>query len=625
MKFLIHLIILCPFALFAQSDSVKILPHIEISSQRLNHFTIGQNKQDFDSATLRIFKNSNLSDFFQNNTPLSIKAYGTGLATVSSRGTGSSHTAIIWNGFNIQNALNGLVDLPLSETGAFERIGVKFGGGSAIYGSGAIGGAIYLDNDIQDKKGFHSEIGLLSGSYGLLGQSLKVSTGNEKVAASFRLSHQASKNMFIYKNTAEIGQPLKYIENAAFEKFNLTGSFFFNIGKNHFLKVNAWESRNDRRIAPTMTAQNDKAHLDDAHSRIAAEWSFFQKNSVTKARVAYFDEDNLYRSNVVDSSRNRVKTTIGEVEHNIEWSKKAALRVGMNWTNNTAVTNNFEKQYQRQRVAAFSAFNFNLFKTDFSFAARQELVDNRLIPFTCSLGFQREINAHINTIQTPKTAWILRGSVSRNYNLPALNDLYWARLGNPDLKAENGVSGELGMDLKVKQGVFLSKISLTSFMIKTKDWIQWSPNSEGVWRPSNLNTVFSRGFEAFYKLTYQKSHILSHFNINYQFAQATDANDKQLLYTPIHSGNASASIHYKKLYFQYNQSASSRRFSTTDNSSWTKPFTIGNTTIGTTFSIKKIYLDANVKVTNVFNTDYQIIAFYPNPRQQVFLNFNLKL
>ena len=105
----------------AQSDSIKTLPQYEVTSQRINDFAIGERRLDFDSLPLQLSKNQNLADFLQNNTPLSIKAYGTGLATVSSRGTGSSHTALIWNGFTIQNPLNGLTDLPLLETGAFEQ------------------------------------------------------------------------------------------------------------------------------------------------------------------------------------------------------------------------------------------------------------------------------------------------------------------------------------------------------------------------------------------------------------------------------------------------------------------------------------------------------------------------
>ena len=642
MKKLRLLLFLCPTLLAAQSDSVKMLPNFEVTSQRINHFALGQMRIDFDSNTLHIFKNNNLANFLQANTPLSIKAYGTGLATVSTRGTGSSHTAIVWNGFNLQNALNGLVDLPLNEAGAFERIGVQFGGSSALYGSGAIGGAIYLDNDIKEKRGFHGELGFLSGSYGLLGENMAISTGNNKVAGAFRLSHQASRNEFVFKNTAEIGQPLQYAQNAAFEKFNLSGSFFFNIKtpkttneRSHFLKVNIWESRNNRQISPTMTAQNDKARLDDANSRIGAEWSSFKGKSVTKARFAYFDEDNLYRSTSIDSSRNRVKTTIGEIEHNIDLTNKTQWRFGLNFTQNQALTQNLESHKNRTRLAAFAAYNFAVFKTDFSAALRQELVDNRLIPITFSLGFLKHLFNSITTNNQLSITnnysssithyqWILRGSISKNYNLPALNDLYWAQLGNPNLKAENGINGELGIDFKAKQSIFTSKISLTGFTMLIKDRILWSPKSDGLWRPSNVSSVFSRGIEAFYTLDLNKTDLNARFNLTYQLARSTDSEGKQLLYTPAHTGNASLFFNYKKNYFQYNQSASSRRYGASDNSTWTNAFTIGNATIGHRFSIKKAELDIDFKIENVFDTDYQVIAYYPNPKRQFLLRGSLK-
>ena len=618
MKLLRLILVLLPTLLAAQSDSMRLLPNIEITSQRINRFTVGQMRMEFDSATLSIYKNSNLSDFLQNNTPLSIKAYGTGLATVSSRGTGSSHTAVIWNGFNIQNSLNGLVDLPLNEAGAFEHVGVKFGGGSALYGSSAIGGAIYLDNDIRQKRGFHGELGFLSGSFGLFGENLSISTGNDKVVAAFRLSHQVSDNEFLYKNTAEIGQPLKRAQNAAFEKLNLTGNFFFNIHKNHFFKINVWESRNDRQISPTMTAQNDKARLQDANSRIAAEWSYFKGKSVTKARLAYFDEDNLYTSATIDSSRNRAKTTISEVEHNIDFSEKNHLRVGLNVTHNQALTKNFDSHENRSRFALFGAYNFTVLKTDLSLAVRQEWVDNGLVPFTCSLGFNKAL-----TPFSPKKL-IIRGSFSKNYNLPALNDLYWARLGNPNLKAENGLSSEVGVDALIKHGILHSKIGLTGFVMQTKNWIQWAPKSDGLWHPSNLNEVFSRGFEALYQLNYAQKEVKSHLNIHYQYARATDLKGKQLLYTPTHSGNIALFLNYKKHYFQYNQTASSRRFSTVENNLWTKGFTVGNATIGTVFKIKKIDIDVSLKALNLYNADYQIIAYYANPRRQFVTHLRLK-
>jgi vitamin B12 transporter len=625
MKFIHCLLFFTPTLLASQSDTVKTLPQYEVTSQRINHFAVGEMRLDFDSLLLKTAKLQNLADFLQNNTPLSIKAYGTGLSTVSARGTGSSHTAIVWNGFNIQNPLNGLADLPLFEMGSFEHVGVKFGGNSALYGSGAIGGAIYLDNDIAKIRGFHGNLGFNTGSFGLFGENLSISTGSEKLAAAFRLSHQISDNGFLFKNIAEIGKPIQRMVNAAFEKFNLSGSLFFNLTKNSILKVNAWDSRNNRQISPTMTAQNDKARLEDATSRLAAEYAYFKNQNATKLRMAYFDEDNLYRSNAIDSSRNRAKTTVAEIEHYRDFNNKNTLRFGLNFTKNTALTRNFNEIKNRSRLAAFAAYQFEIVKTKFSFNTRQELVDGKLIPFTYSFGFEKLLESlklsksyTQSEIRNLKSKIQIRASFSRNYNLPALNDLYWAQLGNPNLKAENGFSGEMGADFPIKQ----SKLSLTVFKTKTKDWIQWSPQADGLWHPFNINTVISQGIETFFKTHFIKNKVKYEVNAHYQLADSRDFNKKYLLYTPVHTGGATVRVLYKNSFFQYNQTASSRRYATTDNSSWANPFTIGNMSTGTDLKLGKFKTTVQLKVLNVFNTDYQVIPFYANARQQFLMDIN---
>jgi iron complex outermembrane receptor protein len=258
MKYFHLFLILFPHLIFAQiNDTTKLLPSAEITAVRLSRYAVGQQQITIDSADLKSSPFQNLGDLLQNLTPLSIKAYGTGLSTATSRGTGSRHTALVWNGLNIQNGLIGLSDLSALEVGAVDKMYVKFGGSSALFGSGAIGGAIFLDNAIENTHGFHGNIGANAGSFGLLGQNIKLKIGNEQAAGQIRISHQKALNNFEFRNNAEIGKPIKYAQNAAFDKLNLTNSLFFNLGKNRFLKINNWLTDIYREIPPTMTARSD--------------------------------------------------------------------------------------------------------------------------------------------------------------------------------------------------------------------------------------------------------------------------------------------------------------------------------------------------------------------------------
>ncbi len=243
MKHFFYILWLLPNAVLAQNrDTAKPLPIVEITSNRLARFAIGQQQMRMDSADLKTFGQQNLADLIQNLTPLSIRAYGVVLANVAIRGLASRHTALIWNGLNIQNSLTGAADLSIVEVGTSEVINVKFGGSSALFGGGAMGGAIFLDNALENIQGVHGKVGINSGSFGLFGQNVALKMGNEKVAGQVRLSHQKAVNDFESRNVAELGKPLKRAQNAAFEQSNLTNSLFFNLGKNRFLKINNWLS-----------------------------------------------------------------------------------------------------------------------------------------------------------------------------------------------------------------------------------------------------------------------------------------------------------------------------------------------------------------------------------------------
>lgn len=69
----------------AQTDTTTVLPAYEITSNRINRYALGQNRIDFDSLTISRYAYQNVADLLQNETPLSIKAYGVDSATISMR------------------------------------------------------------------------------------------------------------------------------------------------------------------------------------------------------------------------------------------------------------------------------------------------------------------------------------------------------------------------------------------------------------------------------------------------------------------------------------------------------------------------------------------------------------
>ena len=101
-----------------------------------------------DSLTLSRYNTSSLSELLSHQSAIHIKSYGNGnIATTSMRGGNANHTAILWNGLNIQNAMLGQTDLSIIPSAFFDQISLEYGGASAMWGSGAIGGSIHLKNN----------------------------------------------------------------------------------------------------------------------------------------------------------------------------------------------------------------------------------------------------------------------------------------------------------------------------------------------------------------------------------------------------------------------------------------------------------------------------------------------
>ncbi len=608
MRFLLVIsIFLTCLSVSAQTDTARALPTIEITAQSTNRFAVGQYQMSSDSQTMRLFQGQKIADWLQAETPLSIRAYGTGNANVAARGMSASHTAVVWNGINLQNALNGGVDLNLLDVGSTDRVGVKLGGGSALYGSGAIGGSIFLDNNVSQTEGFNGEIGLGLGSFGYQNQRAKLGFGSKKISATVRVAHQKATNDFTFINTAEIGKPLDTAQNAAFERLNLTQNIVFNLSAKDILKVNLWQSLNSREITPTMTEANNHAVFKDTAYRAVVEWAHFFTKSYLKLKTAYLDDNNRYDSDLIKNSQNRVKTVVVEGEMNHSISEKHNVRFGTNFTEDKSATNNFDDNKTRTRFALFANGVSDLGFLKLSLNVRQELVDGKAIPFTFSSGFEMPI--------LKKKALLMRGSISKNYNLPALNDLYWNLLGKANLLPESGWSEELGLTyVKEKENATI-KVGLTFFNINLDNRILWQPQNDGVWRPNNLTKMTSQGIELMSHFNYKNKDFSITLTPQYQLSKATNEAGNQIIYTPVHSGGVSLKAHYKSVYVYFNQTASSRRYMIGDNSSWTNPFTVGNFTVGGTPSVFGSKWDIRLHVFNVWDTDYQVIRFYPNAKR----------
>jgi len=592
-------------------DTVKSLALIEVTSSRLVNFSIGTKIYSIDSNIINQYKSGNLATLLENESQLFIKSYGIGnLATPSFRGSGASHTAILWNNFNLNSPLTGQLDLSLLPNNFINNINIQYGGTSTLWGSGAVGGAIHLNNELKFAKGITVMLGNSIGSFSNYEQNMLVEISKLRWATSIKFFNKTAENNFEYINTQLINSPKVKQNNSELKQQGLFVDNYFQINKHQKINFRFWFQNNARNIPPTMLQSFIKSNQKDDCYRLTSEWQRVNNKISYFARIAYFDENLKYT--VYDHnyhSFNRSKTIIAETEAKVKLNKNILLNIGINNTYIKALASDFINKPEQNRTALFTSCRFNSLNNVFlaTLSARQEIIGNNIIPFTYSFGTELKLLKHIS----------FSGNVSKVYRVPTIIDLFWMPGGNLNLLPESGFSEELGALLKLNSSNEKIKFLFepTIFNRKIYNWILWLPG-QSYWSPQNIMEVWSRGLETRSEFSIYFNNLKFKINLltNYVIStneKAKTENDasinKQLIYVPMYSGNAKISLEYKKISFTINQNYTGYRYTATDNSEYLKPYMLTNSYVSYTILLKNYNLNLFVALNNILNVQYQVM------------------
>ncbi len=432
------------FSGFAQSrmDTVKQLSVVEVSSSRLSTFSSGNKSETIDSALLDQYSTGNLADMLANESQVFVKSYGLGsLASTSFRGSGASHTAVLWNGFNLQSPMLGQLDISLIPTNFLNDVKLQYGAAGALWGSGAVGGTIHLNNTSQFDKGISASGTIAFGSFSDKQQQASFEISKKRFVTSFKVFNHEAKNDFPFINTAQYGKPEQKQSNAELKQKGLLQENYFQLNSNQKINTRFWYQFSDRNIPPSMTQNRNISNQKDESYRATTEWQRTGEKLTLLARFAYFDEGLKFKDSMInEDSKSRTKNAISEVESRFSITKFDLVNIGINNTYSEASTPDYVKNRFENRTALFGSYKIHSAKNNWNavISARQEFIKNKEIPFTSSLGFEGKLFKF----------FILKGNVSKHYRLPTFNDLYWAgqgAKGNPNLKPESGWAEELSL------------------------------------------------------------------------------------------------------------------------------------------------------------------------------------
>lgn len=584
------------------------------NDERLNTYSPGQKIQSFDSVTLRQYQYQSIANLLTQQVPVFVKSYGlNGLATLNFRGASAAQSQVYWNGIPLQNAALGIADVSLLPVSLIDKVSIVYGGSSALWGSGNVGGALVIENNMPffDSAGswVHS-VSAVAGSFQQYQAGAKTVLSTDKWFFTANLSGQSARNNFRYDdngtekrmNHSELRSGVALLQAA------------YKADKHNTISLSAWYQQYNRDIPPALFERISAKNQRDESLRFLLDWNrktdkatFYAKTAFTSDYMQYADSMALLNSK---NTTNQFYTESG-LRYKLSSNQQLMLfaPVQIAWIERHTMS---DSKIQN-KFALAGAYAVGLFDEQLNIALnlRGEIINDIgvLLP-------------GINLSYAPMNWLTFRGNLQRSYRAPTLNELYYVPGGNDKLKPEQGWSEDAGYSIKTKQNktlVFVHDVSFFNRVIN--DWIIWFGGA--IWTPHNIATVRSHGIETQNSIRWSidKNWKLQ-MGINTAYVIATTqksyiSNDgsvgKQIPYTPRYNGQLNFGITWKRLYFNYNHTYTGYRFITIDESQYILPFNTGNIQLLYNTDLLKMPLQLTAQCNNTWNNRYSVVNARPMP------------
>lgn len=590
---------------FSQYDSLNKLEEIVLYGNFSPDLNTGYSVEIITDSIIKNEINS-LGNFLQNHTNLYFKQNGNGMvSSISLRGTSASHTGIFWNGIAINSSLNGQTDFNTLPINSFEGIEIRKGGGSVLFGSGAIGGAVNMRDKVIFKPDKNVLIQLGGGSYNTFKSNvLGLISGNKYYA-------KVSFNTIFSDNDYQFPDNDLNNENGEFKNYGINSAFGWRFNDKNQIAIYTSYINNDRNTSRTLTATSN-AKLKNKNGRFLLNWNNIGNQYASTLKLAYLNENYEYffDKDLQNSSLNKSKSFITQYNFNYFLNNKISLNSGIDYTHSLGQGSNISNISQND-VEAFVLLHHKAFLNFvYNISVRKGFSSDYNIPFIYALDLSYRIN----------NSFKIKANYSTNYRLPTFNDLYWEPGGNPNLKSEENKSAEFGIDYQKNK----TKFELTSYWMKNKNLIQWIPISSDFWQPENIQKTSGYGLE--FSIQHKRMIGDHKFQLQAQYAYSVSKDDlinKQLIYVPFHKANSNFNYNFKKLNLNYNLQFTGKVYTTTSNSQNLDNYWLSN--IGISYKFLKNDLKIGLRLNNLLDKNYQSVAYRPMPGRNFEFNINYKI
>lgn len=656
----------CSLSMAAQSrlDSLQHLDEVVVTAKPYKEVIPAQR---LNGLQLERLNTHNVADALRYFSGVQIKDYGGmgGLKTIDVRNMGSHHVGVFYDGIQIGNAQNGVVDLGRFSLDDLEELSLYNGQKSEIFQSAkdfASASAVYMKArkpKFEAGKKTNLSVRYKAGSIQLINPSFRWEQKvNDELSLSLSGEYMKSdgKYKFRYRRLNQEGKvaydTIATRWNSDIEAYRLEAGIYRNIHNGYWqaklyyyhsdrglpgaIVKNIWqngERQGDKNffaqatfvkdITPKYKLQlNGKFAYDYTHYLSRDTVQFLQESVTKKMQFdnTYYQQDwylsvvNMYSilpvwdvSLSVDFQYNKLNAVMRGVGTPFTYPQRytawAALATALNLGK------------WKLQADVLGTFVMEKVRNNVQAPDKSELSPAIIV------GYKPFLNHDFN----------VRAFYKRIFRLPTFNDLYYAQIGFSQLNPEYTDQLNIGASYqKTFHSGWIDRISVQAdaYYAAITDKIIAAPTGSSFrWMMTNMGKVESKGVDASAAAFGHIGPVKLNTNLSYSFTKAQDftkINGKklssygdQIPYTPWHSGSVIAGVEYDLWTLNYSFIYVGERYNGAVNNisrNYVEPWYTHDFSLQRKFRIRSRYLlKASVEMNNALNQHYDVVLNYPMP------------
>lgn len=634
---------------------VNILPDVQVKGQGVaNEITSATPKAAITAENIKTRAITDISDAVRRLPGVTLRDYGGngGLKTLSVRGLGSEHTAVLYDGVALSDCQSGQIDLSRYSLNNISGISLFSGDNDDLFipaRASASASSLYIDSfraNATEDKGNKLRAQMKVGSFGFYNPYLRwdYSDGNgTAIALNGEYIYAENDYPFTLKNGN--------IYTKERREHSLMNSWHTELsvrkqwnGKTLSGKLYYYDNSRDLPGPVIYYVSESNEHLRERNffgqaqfkGRIATSLSLLANAKFNWASSRYKDYQDIYP---------------GGMLHNYYIQRETYASAALLYIPGGSISADYSADWMWNNLTSNSATSTSPYRNSLLQTLAVKYKTDRLSVMVRALysiylnGSKRgeagkneyRLSPSVNFSYKPLTAdFYIRGSYKNIFRLPTFNELYFDHYGSINLNPEITDQINLGLTYGGSPGSWWSELSATldGYVNFVKNKIVAVPYNMFVWRMSNIGKVRVFGIDATLSSTFDLTHnhqLLLTGTYSFQRAEPRTSREspdwmKQVAYIPRNSGSASLSWLNPWANVAVHTTATGERFTTSSNLPETRIAGFAEFGVGVfrTFQFRRVTIEGRLDLLNLFNKQYEIVARYPMPGRswRVGIDFN---